>query len=306
MTCYKRPAAAIPWLLLAVLLNGAAWAGEPVQLTNDGAFKRDPVFWPGKNELIFCQAQPATTSGNGGLMRTMRMTLPDRKVEMFLASGEEAGNRSDREMAVSGDGRVIAYASVVNETSKMRVKDLANNKAIEFKRDPYVNRPTLSPKGDRLAFVKRGTQLVLLDLWKDDIKDINDEAKDQPFGSAGDMYPNYSPDGKRIVFTSRRDSDYEIYVINADGTGETRLTNSRGMDINARVSPDSRQIAFTSNRDGNYEVYVMNADGQNLRRITSHPERDDFPCWHPDGKHLVVVSERQGKFDLYQYDVPDR
>jgi TolB protein len=209
-------------------------------------------------------------------------------------------------MAVSGDGRVIAYASVVNETSKMRVKDLANNKSIEFKRDPYVNRPTLSPKGDRLAFVKRGTQLVLLDLWKDDLKDINDEANDQPFGSAGDMYPNYSPDGKQIVFTSRRDSDYEIYVINADGTGETRLTNSRGMDINARFSPDSRQIAFTSNRDGNYEVYVMNADGQNLRRITSHPERDDFPCWHPDGKHLVVVSERQGKFDLYQYDVPDR
>src|SRR3989442_11795477 len=64
-----------------------------------------------------------------------------------------------------------------------------------------------------------------------------------------------------IAFTSDRDGNAEIYTMNADGTGQTNLTNNPFFDCCPAWSPDGTRIAFTSNRDGNVEIYVMNADG---------------------------------------------
>ena len=68
-----------------------------------------------------------------------------------------------------------------------------------------------------------------------------------------------------IAFESMRDGDVEIYVMNADGSGQTRLTNNPAVDRDPAWSPDGRQIVFASTRDdslvGNVEIYVMNADG---------------------------------------------
>ena len=69
--------------------------------------------------------------------------------------------------------------------------------------------------------------------------------------------PRWSPDGKRIAFTSNRDGNYEIYVMNADGSGQRNLTQHRAQDNYAAWSPDSKRIAFISNRGGGYDVYVM-------------------------------------------------
>src|SRR5437588_10018731 len=73
----------------------------------------------------------------------------------------------------------------------------------------------------------------------------------------------------RIVFASYRDSDYEIYSIAPDGTGETRLTNSAGLDGYPVWSPDGQKIVFVSGRDGNDEIYLMNADGSGQTRLTN-------------------------------------
>ena len=68
-----------------------------------------------------------------------------------------------------------------------------------------------------------------------------------------DGSPAWSPDGKRIAFYSERDGNAEIYVMNADGTGVTRLTrHERGRRLPA-WSPDGRTISFDSDRDGNFE-----------------------------------------------------
>lgn len=92
-----------------------------------------------------------------------------------------------------------------------------------------------------------------------------------------------SPDGRSIAFTAAiRRSDWEIYVINSDGTDLRQLTdNQRVQDIEPAWSPNSRQIAFTSNRDGNQEIYVMNADGRDPRNISQSPARDEAPTWIP-------------------------
>src|SRR5215213_8887457 len=67
----------------------------------------------------------------------------------------------------------------------------------------------------------------------------------------------------KISFDSTRDGNTEIYVMNADGSQPTRLTDNPAIDRDAAFSPDGRRIAFVSERDGNSEVYHMNADGSN-------------------------------------------
>ena len=82
---------------------------------------------------------------------------------------------------------------------------------------------------------------------------------------SGDWRPRYSPNGAKIVFQSNRDGNAEIYVMNADGTGQTRLTNNPAYDSNPVWSPDGSKIVFSSSRDNpmSPSLYVMNADGSN-------------------------------------------
>jgi len=93
--------------------------------------------------------------------------------------------------------------------------------------------------------------------------------------------PAWSPDGKQIVFTSKRDGNWEIYVMRADGSHQTRLTDNPATDDSPTWSADGGQIAFVSNRDGNQEIYVMNADGSSLKRLTSNAIDDWGPVWQP-------------------------
>ena len=86
-----------------------------------------------------------------------------------------------------------------------------------------------------------------------------------------------------IAFQSNRDGNVEIYVMNADGSGLTRLTNSPGADAAPDWSPDGRKLVFQSERDGNIELYTMNADGNGQTRLTTHPGRDLDPAWSPTG-----------------------
>ena len=88
-------------------------------------------------------------------------------------------------------------------------------------------------------------------------------------------------DQARIAFSPERDGNYEIYVMNAHGTGLTRLTDNPAEDGLSAWSPDGRLIAFVSNRDGNDEIYVMNADGSNAVNLTNNPADDSWPTWSP-------------------------
>jgi Tol biopolymer transport system component len=100
-------------------------------------------------------------------------------------------------------------------------------------------------------------------------------------------------------------SSYDIYVINSNGTAETRLTMDPASDLDPAWSPDGSKIAFRSHRDGNAEIYVMDADGSNPRRLTDHTAADFEPAWSPDGTRIAFVTNRDGNQEIYAMNATD-
>ncbi|HEX8857895.1 MAG TPA: Ig-like domain-containing protein [Actinomycetes bacterium] len=103
----------------------------------------------------------------------------------------------------------------------------------------------------------------------------------------------------KVLFTSTRDGNPEIYVMKSDGSGVTRLTTNTAADTNPVWSPGRRKIAFTSTRDGNAEIYVMNADGTAQTRLTSNSMIDTTPAWSPDGTRIAFARGGGNKWDIY-------
>ena len=114
----------------------------------------------------------------------------------------------------------------------------------------------------------------------------------------------------QIAFTSERDGNREIYVMDADGDNQRRLTNSRLVDWDPSWSPDGRHIAFTANgrpgdwgaRGGDLEIYVMDANGTNLRKFTNNLRQDTGPAWSPDGKRIAYTSTIDRNQEIYVID----
>lgn len=102
-----------------------------------------------------------------------------------------------------------------------------------------------------------------------------------------------------ILFTSEREGNLEVFVMDADGGNQRNLTNDRGSDYTPRWSPDGTQIVFGSDRSGDPELYVMDADGNNLRRLTDSPGVDRSPAWSPDGSRIAFMSSRDGNWEIY-------
>ncbi|MEW5987642.1 MAG: hypothetical protein AB1791_13500 [Chloroflexota bacterium] len=98
----------------------------------------------------------------------------------------------------------------------------------------------------------------------------------------------------RILFVSSGYGNSEVYVMEADGSGRTRLTNNLANDDEPAWSPDGQHIAFVSDRDGDQEIYVMAADGTNVVQLTQNEVEDYSPTWSPDGTQIAFVTDRDG------------
>jgi len=111
-------------------------------------------------------------------------------------------------------------------------------------------------------------------------------------GSGINSNPAWSPDGRKIAFFSNRDLEGGIWVMNADGPGEHRVTSDLAFGENFAPdwSPDGTRIAFHTTRHGFGEesIYVMDADGSNETRLTSGVDR--LPSWSPDGSEILFTS----------------
>ena len=105
-----------------------------------------------------------------------------------------------------------------------------------------------------------------------------------------EVEPAWSPDGTRIAFSSRSSGSFDIYVMNADGTGARALTSTKENDSHPTWSASGQSIAFA--RDG--DIYVMNADGSDARRISDITAEESDPAWSPDGGWIAYIRRAPG------------
>ena len=111
---------------------------------------------------------------------------------------------------------------------------------------------------------------------------------ESPHGLPGVRSPVWSPGGRRIAFLSRGERSKEVYVVNADGSGQRRLTGDARFPAAPAWSPNGRQIAFEGGSGAPSSVYVVNADGSGQRRLARNGRA---PAWSPDGRTIAFFSD---------------
>ncbi|MBH8566957.1 PD40 domain-containing protein [Nostoc sp. CENA67] len=108
----------------------------------------------------------------------------------------------------------------------------------------------------------------------------------------GNRFPVWSPDGKRIAFVSGRDGNLEIYLMNADGSGQRNLTKNPLRDFYPTWSPNGKQIAFVSEYNSTINIYLMNADGSKRTLLTKDVIHNDSPSWSSNGQQIAFAGSR--------------
>ena len=111
----------------------------------------------------------------------------------------------------------------------------------------------------------------------------------------------YASDAPYIAFSSNRDWNYDIYIMDIKGKNLQNLTNSPTDESKPAFSPDGHRMAYVSSRhDDNFEIYVMNLSTKVSYRLTNHPGYDDNPAWSPDGQWIAFDSNREGTYHIYK------
>jgi Tol biopolymer transport system component/DNA-binding winged helix-turn-helix (wHTH) protein len=122
-----------------------------------------------------------------------------------------------------------------------------------------------------------------------------------PGSTFDDHVPDYSPDGKRIAFSSTRSGVEDLWISDADGSNPVQVTTFGGAQCsNAHWSPDGRTVLFASRRDGPGDLYLLRPDSGEQRRITDHASDENEPRWSRDGGTIFFVSNRTGRYEGFK------
>jgi Tol biopolymer transport system component len=164
--------------------------------------------------------------------------------------------------------------------------------------------PALSPDASRIAFASRRDAVGHFeDVWVMGVDGSSPTNLTANY-SVIDAEPGWSPDGLKIAFVSDRDyhaqpEGTEIYVMDADGSNQTRITNNTYWDHGPTWSPDGAEIAFQSVRASGSHIFVMNSDGSGQVQITT-VAGNYAAAWSPDGEWIAFESDRNGNSDIYR------
>ena len=233
-----------------------------------------PAWSPDGRRIAFTRSEPSRS----GASYLVYVINADGSGERKLTSAGNGGRP-----VWSPDGRRIAFVTSRAGSSELYVMNADGSGKLKLA-DAGDATPAWSPDGRQLAYV-RGYEI-----W---VMNANGSRERRLTSGAGrDLAPSWSQDGQKIAFERRlgrrkvgkcrlcaRASIFEVWVVNADGSGQQRLTRSGAQP---RWSPDARRIAFVSSRDGNPEIYVMNADGSGQRNLTrTRGWAENWLAWSP-------------------------
>ena len=244
--------------------------------------------------------------GPGPLLRSgyPKVThLPDRKAELYPIRGFSAVPHLNKDLLVRTElPQLRLVLSNLRGDSAKEVTPVQNGEL------PWIGL-SWSRDGNWIAYTAGemfSPPKAEADVWK--IRSDGTGAVNLTLNSPGnDGFPSFSGDGRRIVFRSGRTGNFDIFLMNSDGTGVTNLTNNPANDTFPAFSPRNDEIAFSSNRDGTldpktnnrtFEIYTMkvSADGVAgpVRRLTHSNSQNAHPQYSPDGEWLIFTSEQAG------------
>jgi len=200
----------------------------------------------------------------------------------------EAGSAATTEAAVAASQTSPASSISKTESGSQSISSTGDSSGSGNKQIPEI-----SVIG---VLTADGAGSVIL-LISDSGKKIN-KLTDGLYNNSG---PVFNPDKSKIAFYSNIEGDYDIYVINSDGTGLKNITaNDAGAeDFSPQWSPDGSKICYQSDQAGNSGIYIINADGTKKIKVTQSKAESYAPVWFPDGNKILYVSNVGGNFDIY-------
>ena len=282
------------------------------------------VVFLGLTPLIVCvdaQAQITFVSHRDGNPEIYVMEVDGNNARNLTNNPDK-----DFQPSWSPDGKRIAFMSNRDghvhaihgwPTSEIYVMDADGGNLQNLTNNPNDDTsPSWSPDGKRIAFASwdgkfiefvADFEIYVMDADGGNLQNLTNNPND-------DRFPSWSPDGKQIVFSSERAGHFrgkvgittEIYVMEADGGNQQRLTENRQTDWFPSWSPDGERIVYASDRKGdfeNFEIYVMDVDGGNQQKLTNNRGDDSSPSWSPDGERIAFYSHRDGNAEIYVMDV---
>ncbi len=123
-------------------------------------------------------------------------------------------------------------------------------------------------------------------------------------GDWDDRDPAVDPPGERVVFSSHRDGNWDLYLLTLKTGDIRRLTQTAGFEGGPVWSPDGHWVAYEGNYDGDFDIWILPVDGdQSPVQLTNDPAADIMPAWDSGGRRIAFISDRQGSRDVYIADL---